>query len=102
MFTEKYWKLVIGTTLGICLLIFGTVFWDSGTEDYYNPVTEQTNKIETCSDYMEYPIYSIGDRDDCLQKRQLGGIFIGLGTLVLWGTLYLNKDYLSILFKKYF
>jgi hypothetical protein len=51
---------------------------------------------------MEYPMYSIGDRDECLQKRQTGGSFIGAGTLVLWGTLYLNKNYLSVLFEKYF
>jgi hypothetical protein len=51
---------------------------------------------------MEYPMYSIGDRDECLQKRQIGGSFIGAGTLVLWGSLYLNKNYLSTLFEKYF
>ena len=102
MFVEEYWKLVIGTTLGVCLLIFGAVFWESATEDVYNPVSEKTNKVETCSDYMEYPMYSIGDRDECLQKRQIGGSFIGAGTLVLWGSLYLNKNYLSTLFEKYF
>ena len=102
MLIQGYQKLVIGITIGLSFLIFGTVFWDSATEDYYNPVSEKTNKVGTCSDYMEYPIYSIGDRDKCLQKRQIGGSFIGVGTLVLWGSLYLNKNYLSVLFEKYF
>ena len=43
---------------------------------------------------------SIGDRDDCLQKRTLGGSFIGLGTAFLWGTIFTNKDYLNELRKK--
>ena len=102
MFVEEYWKLVIGTTLGVCLLIFGAVFWESATEDVYNPVSENTNKVETFSDYMEYTMYSIGDRDECLQKRQLGGTLLGLGNIILCGPLYLNKDYLSTIFKKYF
>jgi hypothetical protein len=45
---------------------------------------------------------SIADRDDCIQKKQIGGTFLFVGTLILWGTLYFNKEYLSILFKKYF
>ena len=100
MFIKEYWKLVIGTTLGVCLLIFGAVFWESATEDVYNPVSEKTNKVETCSDYMEYPMYSIGDRDDCLQERKTGGIFISLGIIALWGTIYINKDYLTDLMER--
>ena len=92
---QDYWKLVIGVTIGICLIIFGLAFWNNATEDRYNPVTEKTHEIKTCSQYMEYPLYSIGDRDDCLQKRKVGGFFIGLGIFTLWGTLYTNKDYLT-------
>ena len=99
MFVEEYWKLVIGATLGVCLLIFGAVFWESATEDVYNPVSEKTNKVETCSDYMQYPIFSVGDRDNCLQKRKVGGAFLGSGILVLWATIYINKDYLETIMK---
>ena len=84
------------------MLIFGTVFWDSATEDYYNKLNEETYEIDSCLQYMEPPLGSIAKRDECLQKRQIGGSFIGAGTLVLWGTLYLNKKYLSVLFKKHF
>ena len=97
---QDYWKLVIGTTLGVSLIVFGLAFWNSATEDHYNPVTEKTHDIETCSDYMEYPIYSIGDRDDCLQERKTGGIFISLGIFALWGTIYTNKDYLTELMEQ--
>ncbi len=102
MFVEEYWKIVIGTTLGVCLLIFGAVFWDSATEDYYNKLNEKTYEIDSCIQYMEPPLGSMMDRDECLQKRQIGGSFIGVGTLILWGSLYLNKNYLSVLFEKYF
>jgi len=102
VFVEEYWKLVIGTTLGVCLLIFGTVFWDSATEDYYNKLNEETYEIDSCLQYMEPPLGSMMERDECLQKRQIGGTFLGLGTIILWGTLYLNKDYLSTIFNKYF
>ena len=91
---KNYWKLVIGTTLGICLIVFGLAFWNSATEDYYNTLNSQTYEFESCSQYMEYPLYSIGDRDNCLEKRKSGGLFIGLGIIALWGTLYTNKDYL--------
>ena len=91
---ENYWKLVIGTTLGICLIVFGLAFWNSATEDYYNALNSQTYEFESCSQYMEYPLYSIGDRDDCLEKRKSGGLFIGLGIFTLWGTIYTNRDYL--------
>ena len=98
---QDYWKLVIGITLGVSLIVFGLAFWNSAVEDHYNPVTEKTHVIETCSDYMEYPIYSIGDRDDCLDERKTGGIFISLGIFALWGTIYINKDYLQKLMENY-
>ena len=98
---QDYWKLVIGITLGVSLIVFGLAFWYSAVEDHYNPVTEKTHVIETCSDYMEYPIYSIGDRDDCLDERKTGGIFISLGIFALWGTIYTNKDYLQKLMENY-
>ena len=50
---------------------------------------------------MEAPLSSIGDRDDCLKKRQLGGAFMAVGTVILWGTLYLNKNYIEELMKNY-
>jgi hypothetical protein len=43
---------------------------------------------------------SIADRDDCLQKRKTGGIFISLGIFALWGTIYTNKDYLTELMER--
>ena len=95
----EYWKTIIGVTLGISLLVFGLVFWNSATEDYYNPVTDQTNKVETCSDYMQYPMFSIGDRDECSQKKKIGGAFLGSGILTLWATIYINKDYLEKIMK---
>ena len=99
MFNEEYWKLVIGITLGLSFVIFGTVFWDSATEDYYEKLNDKTYEIESCIQYMD--LGSIADRDDCIQKKQIGGTFLFVGTLILWGTLYFNKEYLSILFKKY-
>ena len=45
---------------------------------------------------------SIADRDECVQKKQIGGTFLAVGTLILWGTLFSNKEYLSSIFKKYF
>ena len=50
---------------------------------------------------MEPPLGSISDRDECVEKRQIGGIFLGLGTMTLWATLYFNKEQISMLFKKY-
>jgi len=41
---EQYWKLTIGITLGICLVVFGSVFWNSATEDYYNKLTNKKYK----------------------------------------------------------
>ena len=101
MLIKEYWKLVIGITLGLSLLVFGTVFWDSATGDYYNKLNGETYEIETCIQYMEPPLGSISDRDECVEKRQIGGIFLGLGTLILWATLYFNKEQISMLFKKY-
>ena len=92
---QDQWKLVIGTTLGICLVVFGLVFWNSATDDYYNKLNGETYEIESCLQYMEHPLNSIGDRDDCLEKRKLGGLFIGLGIFALWGTIYTNKNYLT-------
>ena len=48
---------------------------------------------------MEPPLSSMEDRDDCLQKRQFGGLFTGLGVMVLWATIYTNKDYILSLMK---
>lgn len=101
MFIEEYWKLIIGITLGLSLLIFGTVFWDSATGDYYNKLNGETYEIETCIQYMEPPLGSISDRDDCVQKRQIGGIFLGIGTFTLWATIYFNKENINKLFKEY-
>ena len=101
MFILGYQKLVIGITLGLSFLIFGTVFWDSATEDYYNKLNGETYEIDSCMQYMEPPLGSIGDRDDCLQKRQIGGAFLAAGTFVLWGTLYINKELLSALIERY-
>tara|TARA_Y100001960_G_C14043322_1_gene526191 strand:+ start:136 stop:450 length:315 start_codon:yes stop_codon:yes gene_type:complete len=98
---ENYLKLVIGITLGISLLVFGFAFWNSATEDYYNKLNGKTYEIESCLQYMEAPLSSIGDRDDCLKKRQLGGAFMAVGTVILWGTLYLNKNYIEELMKNY-
>jgi len=95
---EPYWKITIGITLGICLIIFGLAFWINATEDYYSHLNEKTYEIESCQQYMD--LGSIGDRDDCLQKRKLGGSFIGLGTAFLWGTIFTNKDYLLNLMKE--
>ncbi len=100
MFIEEYWKLVIGITLGLSFVIFGTVFWDSATEDYYEKLNNKTYKIESCIQYMD--LGSIADRDECVQKKQIGGTFLAVGTLILWGTLFSNKEYLSSIFKKYF
>ena len=66
MFIEEYWKLVIGITLGLSFVIFGTVFWDSATEDYYEKLNNKTYKIESCIQYMD--LGSIADRDECVQK----------------------------------
>ena len=101
MFIEEYWKLIIGITLGLSFLIFGTVFWDSATGDYYNKLNGETYEIESCIQYMEPPLGSISDRDECVQKRQIGGAFLGIGTVILWATLYFNKEQINILFKKY-
>ena len=99
MFIEEYWKLVIGITLGLSLLVFGTVFWDSATGDYYNKLNGETYEIETCIQYMEPPLGSIQDRDECVQKKQIGGIFLTFGTFTLWITIYLNKEYFELLFR---
>ena len=101
MFTEEYWKLIVGITLGLSFLIFGTVFWDSATDEYYNKLNGETYEIESCIQYMEPPLGSISDRYECVQKRQIGGAFLGIGTVILWATLYFNKEQINILFKKY-
>ena len=100
MFIEEYWKLIIGISLGLSFVIFGTVFWDSATEDYYEKLNNKTYKIESCIQYMD--LGSIADRDECVQKKQIGGTFLAVGILTLWGTLFFNKEYLSMIFKKYF
>tara|TARA_B110000014_G_scaffold261930_1_gene254730 strand:- start:305 stop:619 length:315 start_codon:yes stop_codon:yes gene_type:complete len=97
---ENSWKLAIGITLGVCMLIFGAVFWNSATEDYYNPLNEDTYEINSCLQYMDPPLSSIEERDDCIQKRQLGGIFTAFGVVTLWATIYINKDYIMKLMKE--
>jgi hypothetical protein len=95
---ENYWKLVIGATLGISLIIFGLAFWNSATEEYTSHLNDETYEITSCQQYMD--LGSIADRDDCLQKRKSGGIFISLGIIALWGTIYTNKDYLTELMER--
>ena len=90
---------MIGATLGISLIIFGLAFWNSATEDYTSHLNDKTYEITSCQQYMD--LGSIADRDDCLQKRKTGGIFISLGIFALWGTIYTNKDYLTDFMKKY-
>ena len=97
---KQSWKLAIGITLGICMLIFGSVFWNSATEDYYNKLNGETYEINSCLEYMEPPLASIQDRDECLQKRQFGGLFTGFGVIILWATLYFNKQYIMELMKQ--
>lgn len=101
MLIEEYWKLIVGITLGISFLIFGTVLWESATDDYYNKLNGETYEINNCMQYMEPPLGSIADRDECVQKRQIGGAFLALGTLSLWITLYFNKKELFVLLEKY-
>ena len=101
MFIEEYWKLIVGITLGLSFLIFGTVFWDSATGDYYSNLSQKNYEIETCAQYMDPPLASISDRDECVQKREIGGTFLGLGTCTLWATIYFNKEQINLLFKKY-
>jgi len=45
---ENYWKLVIGATLGISLIIFGLAFWNSATEDYTSHLNDKTYEITSC------------------------------------------------------
>tara|TARA_B100002052_G_C15799117_1_gene560203 strand:- start:697 stop:999 length:303 start_codon:yes stop_codon:yes gene_type:complete len=97
---QGYQTLAIGLTLGLSFLIFGIVFWDSATEDYYNKLNGETYEIDSCIQYMEPPLGSIGDRDSCVQKRQIGASFLILGTISLWVTIYFNKKYLYNLMKK--
>lgn len=98
---ENYWKLVIGITFGVCMLVFGSVFWNTATEDYYNKLNGETYEIDSCLQYMEPPLSSMEERDDCTQKRQLGGIFTTIGIVSLWATIYINKDYIFQLLKYY-
>jgi len=97
---ENSWKLVIGITFGVCMLVFGSVFWNTATEDYYNKLNGETYQIDNCLQYMEPPLSSIEERDDCNQKRQLGGIFTIVGVISLWATVYLNKNYILQLLKE--
>ena len=96
---ENYWKLVIGITFGVCMLVFGSVFWNTATEDYYNKLNGETHEIDSCLQYMEPPLSSMEERDDCTQKRQLGGIFTTIGIVSLWATIYINKNYILQLLK---
>ena len=76
------------------MLVFGSVFWNTATEDYYNKLNGETYEIDSCLQYMEPPLSSMEERDDCTQKRQLGGIFTVIGVVSLWATIYINKDYI--------
>ena len=96
---ENYWKLVIGITFGVCMLVFGSVFWNTATEDYYNKLNGETYEIDSCLQYMEPPLSSMEERDECTQKRQLGGIFTTIGVVSLLATSYINKDYIFQLLK---
>ncbi len=82
------------------MLVFGSVFWNSATEDYYNPLNEETYEINSCLQYMEHPLNSMEDRDNCTQKRQIGGVFTTIGVVSLWATIYINKDYILQLLKE--
>ncbi len=81
------------------MLVFGSVFWNSATEDYYNKLNGETYQIDDCLQYMEPPLSSMEERDGCAQKRQLGGIFTTIGIVSLWATIYINKDYIFQLLK---
>ena len=89
---------MIGATLGISLIIFGLAFWNSATEDYTSHLNDKTYEITSCQQYMD--LGSIADRDDCLQKRKIGGIFISLGNDAVSAEIYTNKDYLTDLMKQ--
>ena len=54
--------------------VFGSVFWNTATEDYYNKLNGETYQIDNCLQYMEPPLSSMEERDDCNQKRQLGSL----------------------------
>ena len=97
---ETSWKLAIGITFGVCMLIFGSVFWNSATEDYYNPVHNETYKIDSCLQYMDPPLSSMQERDECIEKRKIGGVFTAIGVVSLWATIYINKDYILQLLKE--
>ena len=81
------------------MLVFGSVFWNTATEDYYNKLNAETYEIDSCLQYMEPPLSSMEERDDCTQKRQLGGIFTTIGIVSLWATIYINIDYIFQLLK---
>ena len=66
------------------MLVFGSVFWNTATEDYYNKLNGETYEIDSCLQYMEPPLSSMEERDDCTQKRQLGGIFTTIGICLLY------------------
>jgi len=82
------------------MLVFGSVFWNSATEDYYNPLNEKTYEINSCLQYMDPPLNSMEDRDKCLEMKQIGTIFIIAGAIILWLTIYLTKEYLFKLINK--
>ena len=82
------------------MLVFGSVFWNTATEDYYNKLNGETYEIDSCLQYMEPPLSSMEERDDCTQKRQLGGVFTAIGVVSLWATIYINKDYIMHLLKQ--
>ena len=81
------------------MLVFGSVFWNTATEDYYNKLNGETYEIDSCLQYMEPPLSSMEERDDCTQKRQLGGIFTTTGIVSLCATIYINKDHIFQLLK---
>jgi len=94
----EYWKTIIGITLGISFLVFGLAFWNSATaDDYTSHLNNKTYTIDNCQQYMD--LGSIIDRDECLQKRKVGGTFLGSGILVLWVSIYINKQYIEKIMK---
>ena len=50
------------------MLVFGSVFWNTATEDYYNKLNGETYEINSCLQYMEPPLSSMEERDDCTKK----------------------------------
>ena len=102
---KDYWKLVIGTTFGICLLVFGLVFWDGATTDYTSHLIGKTYEITSCQQYLDFGSFrdsdAMANRDSCLQKKQLGAFFMIMGITSLWASIYIHRDYITNIMKTY-